>query len=426
MTIAEIPAVDYRGLVQPDRVHGRLYYDRQIFEEELERIWYRQWVYVGHESEVPNPGDYRARRIGLQPVLMLRGDDGQVRLLANRCAHRGNTLCQNDRGNASSLRCAYHGWTYNTRGELLGVPYASGYGDAFCRDDYALARVPRVASYRGFLWGSLSPHGISLDEHLGDARPLLDAIVDLSPTGEIDVNAGVNKLRFRANWKMWLENAVDNYHQNFVHPSAFAAQSQVLRKRAAVVSSDASVAVVRDLGGGNGQLDFWPQQRLTGRHYTGAAAPVPSEAAYAEALERRYGPERADEMLTNGPPHVVIFPNFFYFQHDIRVIQPVAPDLSYYYEYPVLLQSVDPELNSQRLRRHEAAYGPAGFILADDLEIWERNQRALDSRLDEWMILRRGLHRERLDENGHPVSHIADETAIRGIWRHYVELMTRP
>jgi fatty-acyl-CoA synthase len=324
------------------------------------------------------------------------------------------------------LRCAYHGWSYNTRGELFAVPYASGYGEDFCKSDFNIASVPRVASYRGFLWGSLSPSGISLDEHIGQARPLLDAIVDLSPEGDVAVNAGVNKLRFRANWKMWLENSLDNYHQNFVHPSAFAAQSMVLRKRAAVVSSDQSIALVRDLGGGNGQLDFWRQQRLTGRHYTGTAAPVPSETAYAEALARRYGPERAAEMIADGPPHVVIFPNFFYFQHDIRVIQPVAPDLSYYYEYPVLLKGVDPEINAQRLRRHEAAYGPAGFVLADDLEIWERNQRALDARLDEWVILRRGLHREQVTEDGQIVSHIADETAIRGIWRHYLALMTRP
>jgi phenylpropionate dioxygenase-like ring-hydroxylating dioxygenase large terminal subunit len=426
MAIAEMRAIDYRRLVEGDRVHGRLYYDPQIFEEELEKIWYREWVYVGHESEVPAPGDYRARRIGLQPVIMIRGDDGQVRLVANRCAHRGNTLCQTDCGHGSSLQCAYHGWTYNTRGELIGVPYASGYGDAMCKADYALAGVPRVASYRGFMWGSMSATGISLDEHLGHARKLVDAIVDLSPEGEIDVNAGVNKIRFRANWKMWLENAVDNYHQNFVHSSAFAAQSMVLRKRAAAVSSDASVAVVRDLGGGNAQLDFWPQQRVTGRHYTGAAAPVPSEEAYARALERRYGKKKAKQLLTDGPPHVVIFPNFFYFQHDIRVIQPMAPDLSYYYESPVLLKGVDPEINAQRLRRHEAAYGPAGFILADDLEVWERNQRALAARLNEWMILRRGLHRERLDEDGLVVSHIADETGIRGIWRHYTALMTRP
>ncbi|HEY7066566.1 MAG TPA: Rieske 2Fe-2S domain-containing protein [Chloroflexota bacterium] len=426
MAIAERPAIDYDCLIERDRVHGRLYYDPRIFAEELEKIWYREWIYVGHESEVPTPGDYRTRRIGLQPIIMLRGDDGEIRLVANRCSHRGNTLCQTDRGNARAIHCAYHGWAYNSRGELLAVPYASGYGPDFCKADYNLPQVPRVASYRGFIWGSLSPTGISLDEHIGHARKLLDAIVDLSPEGAVEVNAGSNKLRFQANWKMWLENAVDNYHQNVVHPSAFAAQSAVLRKRAAIVSSDASAAVVRDLGRGNAQLDFWPQQRLTGRHYTGAAAPVPAEVAYAEALERRYGKEKATQLLADGPPHVVIFPNFFYFQHDIRVIQPIAPGLSYYYEYPVLLKGVAPELNAQRLRRHEAAYGPAGFVLADDLEMWERNHRALEARLDEWMTLRRGLHREHPDADGLLVSHIADETAMRGIWRHYKALMTRP
>src|SRR5688500_19001262 len=145
MTSLSHSAIDYDDLVQPDRVHGRLYYDPAIFEEELEKIWYREWVYVGHASEIPESGDYRTRMIGLQPVIMTRDEDGGVHLLMNRCAHRGNTVCQMERGNSHAFRCAYHGWTFANDGHLLGVTYASAYGSDFNREEYALTKAPRMA-----------------------------------------------------------------------------------------------------------------------------------------------------------------------------------------------------------------------------------------------------------------------------------------
>ena len=110
--------IDYAALVRPDRVHARVYTDPAIFEDELERIWYREWVFVGHESEVPNVGDYRTGHIGQQPIIITRGHDMQVRVLLNRCTHRGNTLCQTRSGNAPTFTCSYHGWTYSCEGDL--------------------------------------------------------------------------------------------------------------------------------------------------------------------------------------------------------------------------------------------------------------------------------------------------------------------
>ena len=108
---------------------------------------------------MPEPGDYVTRQIGLQPVIVSRDEDGDVHLMLNRCTHRGNTVCQSDRGNAHAFRCAYHGWTFNNRGDLVGVPYSAGYGKSFRRDDYPLAKVPRYESYRGLIFASLSPRG---------------------------------------------------------------------------------------------------------------------------------------------------------------------------------------------------------------------------------------------------------------------------
>lgn len=168
----------YSRLIEPTRVHGSLYTDEQIFAEELARIWYTTWVFVGHESEIPEPNDYIRKKLGLQDVVMTRDRDGEVHLLLNRCAHRANLVCDDARGNSSSFRCPYHGWTYRNTGELLGYPYNKGYGGKN-NLDLTMGKVPRVASYQGFVFGSFAQDGPSLVEHLGGAAGEIDRLANL-------------------------------------------------------------------------------------------------------------------------------------------------------------------------------------------------------------------------------------------------------
>src|SRR5579885_993247 len=179
---------DYRSLVRRDRIDSRLYTDPEVFEAELERIFHRGWVFVGHRSEIPNPGDFRLKRIGRQPVIMVRDQAGSVRLLLNRCRHRGAMVCHLEQGSAKSFRCAYHGWTYKLEGTLAGVTYPEGYATSLRREEYGLVRVPRMAEYRGFIFGSLSPAGAPLEKYLGRAREQIDLFVGLSEAGEIGVD----------------------------------------------------------------------------------------------------------------------------------------------------------------------------------------------------------------------------------------------
>jgi phenylpropionate dioxygenase-like ring-hydroxylating dioxygenase large terminal subunit len=376
MTLAPSTAINYDGLIQPDRVHARLYYDPAIFEEEMEKIWYREWVFVGHDSEVPNPGDMQEKRIGLRQVYLVRGADGQV------------TVAQDSDG---------------------------------------ASPIARVAAHRGFVFGSFSPTGKSLDEHLQHAKEMIDKFADLSPTGELDVRAGVHKVRYGANWKMQLENSVDNYHALFVHESAFMTETQ--RRAAIAISGSQSHGLTRDLGGGHTQLDFWPQERHTGHMRPPQdlfpAVSAESQREFAEAVERRLGKEYGQQVLFDSPPHIMVFPNLFIINHDLRIIQPVGVKESIIYQYVVLLKGAPQDINVLRLRRHEYAYGPAGKILPDDMDIFERNQIALEARGNEWVNLNRGLHRERRDDGGLSVGHPTDELPQRAIWRHYKSLMTR-
>src|SRR5690348_4767013 len=206
----------YAELIQPDKVHGSLYTDRAIFADELRKIWYTTWVFVGHESEVPEPNDYVRKKLGLQDVIMTRDKDGEVHLLLNRCAHRGNQVCDDQQGNSSSFRCPYHGWTYRNTGELLGYPYNQGYGGKN-KLELSLGRVPRVASYQGFVFGSFAAEGPSLIEHLGAAAGEIDRLARLSPEGKVELSAGWLQHKTKANWKLLAENETDGYHPQFVH-----------------------------------------------------------------------------------------------------------------------------------------------------------------------------------------------------------------
>ncbi len=142
-------------LIRPDRVHGSLYKDPAIFEAELQNIWYRTWVYVGHESEVPNANDYVIKSIGPQSIIMTRDEQGKVNLLLNRCSHRGNQVCSYDKGNARSFTCPFHSWTFANDGRLVGYAFPDGYEGAD-KTKLGLGRVTRVQSYRGFVFGSFS------------------------------------------------------------------------------------------------------------------------------------------------------------------------------------------------------------------------------------------------------------------------------
>ena len=160
---------DIRSLVEAGRVHRRLYTDPDIFELELERIFGNAWIYVGHESQIARPGDFIATRIGRKPLLLARDRDGAIRLVHNQCAHRGVMVVASESGHSDEYRCCYHGWTYELDGRIKAAPLLHGYPSHFdpASPDAGMRRVPRVASYRGFVFGSLAADGPSLEDFLG-------------------------------------------------------------------------------------------------------------------------------------------------------------------------------------------------------------------------------------------------------------------
>jgi fatty-acyl-CoA synthase len=416
MTVLDSPS-RYAELIRPDRVHGSLYTDPSIFAEELERIWYTGWVYVGHETEVPERGDYVVKSIGPQSVIMTRDKAGQVHLLLNRCSHRANLVCDAEKGNSSALRCHYHGWTFANDGTLLGYPFMQGYGGKEAKKGLGLGRVTRMESYRGFVFGSFAEDGPSLVEHLGAATDAFDRLARLSPAGEVQVTAGWLKHRVKANWKMLVENETDGYHPQFVHSSIF----EVAKSGIGALYSDKSAAVSRDLGMGHTENDLRPEFRRLGVPMGWFGTTADRMPEYVESMRRSYG-SGAEEILIDGSPHVMVWPNLFIAEIQLFVLQPLAVDQTV--QHVTALQFKDaPQLNERMLRQTIGSVGPAGFLLADDSEMYERNQRGVQARSPEWLTISRGQHRERTDEDGHTIGYATDEVPLRAIWAHYLELM---
>lgn len=420
-------STDYATAIRADRVHGGLYVSPGVFEDEMTRIFFRGWAFVGHESEIPAPGDWVTRRLGREPVVFVRDLEGVPRVLANRCSHRGTMLCFAARGSSRAFTCTYHGWKFALDGALQGVPLPGGFHRP--KAELGLDRPGRVGAYRGFVFANPSGDAGPLDGHLGaNGRELIDRLCDLSPTGRIRVDAGWIGHRIDANWKMLPESDNDGYHLRWVHASMVESAPDTYYEEAVLGAERSNPSRAVDHGGGHVELDFRPSFTSEGAWLGMSAAKA---APYRRALEQAYGARRASELLTAGPPHAMIFPNLFLGEMNLAIVEPVAPGVTIHHHTAVQLEGVDEAFNRRLLRQSEAALGPASFIVPDDAVTAERMQRAFAARGGGgdggdggWIDLSRGLEREQADAaSGRRIGHVTDETTNRGFWRRYREIM---
>lgn len=199
-------------------IHKDVYTDEKIFKKEMKKMYENNWVYLAHEQQLSNPGDFLARRIGRQPIILTRDENEELHAFYNRCRHRGVKVCRSDQGNTARFRCPYHFWTYKNSGELVGMPDQDGYPPDLNMEDFGLVEIANLASYKGFIFGSLREDVRPLKEYLGMARTYLDSIVDRHPGG-IEVVPGEQSFVVNANWKIQLEGSAEFYHPPFTHAS---------------------------------------------------------------------------------------------------------------------------------------------------------------------------------------------------------------
>ena len=238
--IREIVADIREGMV-PAMIYG----DQEVFELERERIFGRSWLFMAHESEIPEPGDYVVRRIVDDSFIVVRDEDGAVRVLFNMCLHRGMQVCRTELGNTSHFRCPYHAWTYKNTGALVGLPFhrdAYGGDEGLPREGLTLLPAPRVGTYAGLIFASLAAEGQPLEEYLGGMRFFLDFYLRQSEAGA--EFHGPQRWIIDANWKIGAENfAGDSYHTPHTHASVveiglFRAPKANKRKEGALYFAD--------------------------------------------------------------------------------------------------------------------------------------------------------------------------------------------
>jgi benzoate/toluate 1,2-dioxygenase subunit alpha len=399
------------------RVHTSAYLEPEIFDMEMRRIFEQTWVYVAHESEIPDPGDFRTSTIGTQPVIVTRSANGAVNVLLNRCRHRGSVVCREERGRTGRFQCPYHGWTYTNDGTLLGVAQGDGYPEDFDKSAFGLMHAPRVETYRGLIFASLSPHGECLADRLRDIRKYVDVWADKSPVGRLRLTQAMHRYSYPGNWKLQMDNGVDGYHGNYVHESFLQVIERAGEATVSGYTDLRRTGYTRGLSHGDGLID---------RPYGGMAGQFdyhdPTLEEYHEQLLKAYGQTRMETVL--GQQNVFVFPNLFLFESHVRVIRPVHVRETVVEMHPFMLEGVADELNLARLRTHERFFGPAGFGAPDDVEMFVNVQSGLQARAVEWLVMSRGLHRETRNEDGEYVGASTDESPQRAAYREWRRLMT--
>ncbi|MBL8377625.1 MAG: Rieske 2Fe-2S domain-containing protein [Burkholderiales bacterium] len=429
-------AIDPRTLVEPDRVHRLAYTSEEIFEREIEQIFEKIWIYCGHESQVRKPGDYHTLTIGRQPMIMVRGRDNKVRVLYNRCPHRGVQLCGNTRGNVGgNFVCSYHAWSFHLDGQLESMPLMKGYeGTRLTRDnpDCHMKAAARVDSYRGFVFASLAPTGPTLAEFLGDAKVAFDDMCDRSPEGEVEVVPVCHRVVQHSNWKFFMENQMDALHPSVTHQSTGVAATRVEKKIAA--ASGHAPLYYHYLSAFATPFDKWdgvqtvnyPRGHGILKAYMGLRPQDPDTKAYEKLMVKAYGHDKTEEFLSRSIHHVLIYPYLSVQSplQQLRCLRPISPSETLSEIWHFRLKGAPEAIYRRSLWYYNLVNSPATMVNADDLENWSKGQWGLQSRGGDWVSFHREFGRD-TTENGTTYSNKGtSEAVMRSQFKAWLDYMT--
>ncbi|MBL4621926.1 MAG: Rieske 2Fe-2S domain-containing protein [Immundisolibacteraceae bacterium] len=381
---------DFKALIddRPDegvfRVHRDVYLDQQLFELEMARVFEATWVFIGLTSEVEQPHDFITRNIGRQPVLITKDEQGEIRGFLNSCRHRGTLLCPRASGNKKFHACAYHGWTYSSSGAMVNLTdqQTGQYPEDFNQQNHDLVPIPRLESYRGFLFGSLSVQVPSLSDHLGGAKALIDLVADQAPDG-LEFVSGGSRYTFDGNWKLQFENGLDAYHFASTHASFV----DIVRQRPPrdvpehiqQFSTDDHRIVAGTVSFDRGHAMSWskgaPGQDPAGR-------PLPYDQQNFERVRDAVGEDRLSWMLRQR--NLTIFPNLQIIDIQslqVRTWEPLAADKTRMVSHCLAPKGESPEGRRFRIRQYEEFFNTGGLASSDDNVMYELSQAGLSATL---------------------------------------------
>jgi len=389
-----------KGLVRETEVHRDVYIDEEVFQLEMEHVFANTWAYVGHDSQVPNPGDYYGTTIGTQPILMVRHTDGTVKVLHNRCPHKGTRITTESCGNAGKFfRCPYHAWSFRTDGSLLAIPLKKGYENTGVEQSHAgrgMSAVKHAYNYRGFVFAKLNDVGPGFAEFFGDSLSSFDNMIDRSPAGRLEVAGGVLRYMHNCNWKMLVENQTDTCHPMVAHESSAGTAIEVWKNAPPGAKKPMAVEIYAPFMAPyeffeNMGIRVWPN----GHGHTGVHHSIHSDYSavpgYFEKMAATHGEERAKAILNENRHNTVYFPNIMIKGpiQLIRVFKPIAANKTLVESWTFRLVDAPDMLLERTLMYNRLINAPTSVVGHDDLEMYERAQEGLHVDANQWVNLQR-------------------------------------
>jgi benzoate/toluate 1,2-dioxygenase alpha subunit len=389
-----------RALVRDQQVHRDVYVSEEVFQLEMEHMFPNSWIYVGHDSQVPNAGDYFGTTIGTQPVLLVRHTDGTVRVLFNRCPHKGTRITSETCGNTGKFfRCPYHAWSFKTDGSLLAIPLKKGYENTgFEQSEAARGMTPvrHVKNYRGFVFAKINDGGLDFEEFFGDSLSSLDNMIDRSPAGQLKVAGGVLRYMHNCNWKMLVENQTDTCHPMVAHESSAGTVVEVWKKAPPGTKKPMAVEIIAPF---MSPYEFFENMGIriwdNGHGHTGVHHSIHSDYSavpgYFDKMTAAYGEERAKAILNEARHNTVYFPNIMIKGpiQLLRLFKPIAANKTLVESWTFQLVDAPDMLLERTLMYNRLINAPTSIVGHDDLEMYERAQEGLHSNGNEWVNLQR-------------------------------------
>ena len=419
--------IDIQSYVDPEGglIRGEIFHNPEIYEQELQQLFSRSWVFLAHDSMIPKAGDYMQNYIGEDPVVIVRQKGGSVLAFLNQCRHRGMRLARADLGNAKNFTCTFHGWNYSIEGKLINVPFGDRIYDPQCLEDADLRRV-RLHNYKGFIFGTWDETTPDFLTYLGDFRWYFDAYIDRFEGG-LEV-VGVHKWEMACNWKFNAEQpASDMYHAQTSHVSAIEARmpppapdggdTDLIRQRKEANQNPRGNQISSPFGHGAGWFD------------TGAPTANPIIHAWHKAMEPQVR-ERLGDLRYYLPGHANIFPNFMFLNnYTYRVTHPRGPDRMEIWAWTLVPVAAPPEVKEAIRKDVLQTFSPGGMYEQDDAVNWEEEQAVLRGAIARRTPLnyRQMLGKARYDVGGYPgktAGHVFAEEGARMLYRHWADLMS--
>ena len=419
-------AIDVKGLVDSEQglMSRRIFIDDDIYQQELERIFARCWLFLCHESQIPHPGDFFTTYMGEDPVLVSRDSNGKIGAFLNVCRHRGNRVCRADSGNASAFVCAYHGWTYGNDGKLIAVPsLKEAYYDELDTSKWGLMPVAQVESYKGLVFATFDSSAPPLLDYLGEMTWYLDNFFDRREGG-VEVFGGMFKWTIPCNWKFPPENfGGDNYHVPWTHLSALRTGFTSPSRRK---EQEGGALQGRLIASGTGHSIIC---RGPDANYETI---VPEVQVYEDEV-RAEVQERLGPRLNIVKPIVgTIFPNFSFIRasttQEFRTWHPRGPGKIEVWSCCFADKEAPPHIKELYRRTGLRTFGPAGTFEQDDSDNWEECTHTARGLMSKRIPVNNqmGMGKDRFDEdlmawaNDRPVS----EHTHRAFYRHWQKVMS--